>query len=44
MVMTNWLYRADPVPYDWVPAGTLRAEKAAVTPNNATFQVPASHQ
>jgi hypothetical protein len=44
MVMTNWLYRADPVPYGWVPAGTLRAEKAVVTPNNATFRVPASPQ
>jgi hypothetical protein len=21
-VDTNWVYRAQPVPYDWVPAGT----------------------
>jgi Arylsulfotransferase (ASST) len=25
-VLTNWVYRAQPVPYDWVPAGTPRSE------------------
>jgi len=25
---SNWVYRAQPVPYDWVPAGTPHAEKA----------------
>jgi len=43
MVMTNLLYRADPVPYDWIPADTPHAEKAVVPPNNATFRVPGSH-
>jgi hypothetical protein len=27
-VKTNWVYRAQPVPYDWVPQGTPRSEKA----------------
>ncbi|MES2262407.1 MAG: aryl-sulfate sulfotransferase [Pseudomonadota bacterium] len=27
-VNTNWVYRAQPVPYDWVPAGTARSERA----------------
>lgn len=33
---SNWSYRATPVPYDWVPAGTPRSEQAVVppTPNN----------
>lgn len=26
-VRTNWIYRAQPVPYDWVPAGTPRSER-----------------
>jgi hypothetical protein len=27
-VRTNWVYRAQPVPYEWVPQGTPRSEKA----------------
>ena len=26
-VRSNWLYRAQPVPYDWVPADTAHAER-----------------
>jgi hypothetical protein len=26
-VRTNWVYRAQPVPYDWAPAGTPRSER-----------------
>jgi hypothetical protein len=40
-VTSNWVYRAQPVPYDWVPAGTLRGERPVVPPDLATFQVPA---
>ena len=29
---SNWVYRAQPVPYDWVPAGTPHAEKPITTP------------
>ncbi len=28
VVTANWAYRATPVPYDWVPAGTPHAENA----------------
>jgi hypothetical protein len=27
-VLTNWVYRAQPVPYEWVPTGTPRSETA----------------
>ena len=26
----NWMYRAQPIPYDWVPEGTPRSDGAAV--------------
>lgn len=31
-VDTNWVYRAQPVPYDWVPEGTPRAEQPVSAP------------
>jgi hypothetical protein len=40
-VMANWVYRAQPVPYDWVPAGTPHSERPVVPPNLAGFHVPA---
>jgi len=33
-------YRAQPVPYDWVPAGTPHAEKPVEEPDVTTFRVP----
>jgi hypothetical protein len=39
-VNSNWVYRAQPVPYDWVPAGTPHAEKPVQAPNLADFHVP----
>lgn len=42
-IVTNWAYRAQPVPYDWIPAGTPHAELGVVPPNNATFRVPETH-
>ena len=39
-VLTNWTYRALPVPYDWVPAGTARSEQAIAAPDVTTFRVP----
>jgi Arylsulfotransferase (ASST) len=38
-VITNFVYRALPVPYDWVPAGTPHSEKAVVQPDVATLHV-----
>lgn len=39
-VRSNWVYRAQPVPYDWVPEDTPRAEKplAQLAPEN--FHLP----
>jgi hypothetical protein len=39
-VNTNWVYRAQPVPYDWVPAGTPHEETAVKAPDLASFRVP----
>jgi hypothetical protein len=41
-VLTNWLYRAQPVPYDWVPTGTARSETAVNRVNLSKFRVPTS--
>jgi hypothetical protein len=32
-VVSNYVYRAIPVPYDWVPAGTPHSENPVVEPN-----------
>lgn len=42
-ITTNWVYRGQPVPYDWVPEGTPHSEIPVMPPNNATFRVPANH-
>jgi hypothetical protein len=39
-VESNWVYRAQPVPYDWVPEGTPHGEKPVVTPALGAFHVP----
>lgn len=36
---SNWLYRALPVPYDWVPEGTPRSEQAVTPPALEQFRV-----
>ena len=36
-------FGAQPVPYDWVPAGTPHAENAVVPPDPASYRVPAAH-
>ncbi|QSA96444.1 aryl-sulfate sulfotransferase [Methylococcus sp. EFPC2] len=35
----NQLYRGQPVPYEWAPAGTPRAEKPVVPPDLSKFRV-----
>lgn len=37
--INNSLYRATPVPYEWVPTGTPKREVAVKTPNLAQFKV-----
>jgi hypothetical protein len=39
-VNSNWVYRAQPVPYGWVPEGTPHAERAVHAPDLASFRVP----
>jgi hypothetical protein len=39
---TNFVYRAQPVPYDWVPEGTPHSEKAIPAVDVKTFRVPGS--
>jgi len=41
---SNWVYRAQPVPYDWVPAGTPHSEIPVAEPDITTFRVPATRQ
>jgi hypothetical protein len=38
-VQANAVYRAQPVPYDWTPAGTRHRERAVVPPDLAAFRV-----
>jgi hypothetical protein len=42
VVHTNWVYRAQPVPYDWIPEGTPHSEKAVAEIDPAQFHVPVS--
>lgn len=39
---SNWVYRAQPVPYEWAPAGTTHSENAVNPPSLAAFRVPAT--
>lgn len=39
IVTSNWIYRAQPVPYGWVPNGTPRSEKPVTPPERSTFHV-----
>jgi len=38
-VSVNWVYRAQPIPYDWVPDGTPHQEDAIHPPRNAEFHL-----
>jgi hypothetical protein len=42
VVHTNWVYRAQPVPYEWIPEGTPHSEKAVTEIDPAQFHVPGS--
>lgn len=35
----NWMYRAQPIPYDWVPEETVRSENAVIPPENTNYRV-----
>jgi hypothetical protein len=38
------VYRAEPVAYDWAPAGTPHAEFAVVPPDNTSYHLPAKEK
>lgn len=38
--VTNQVYRAQPVPFEWVPKGVPHSEKAVVPPDPSRFRVP----
>jgi Arylsulfotransferase (ASST) len=38
--LSNAVYRAQPVPYDWVPDGTPHSESTVMPPDPARFRVP----
>ncbi len=40
--ISNWVYRALPVSYDWVPLGTPRSETAVIAPAIGVQQASAS--
>ena len=40
LVLTNWTYRAQPVPYDWAPESTPHEQDAVTPPSNADFHIP----
>jgi hypothetical protein len=40
-VMSNWVYRCQPVPYDWAPAGTPHSEIPVTPPDLSNFHIPA---
>lgn len=42
-VNSNWVYRAQPVPYEWVPEGTPRSEKPVQTPELSAFHLSSSN-
>ena len=39
--LSNAVYRAQPVPYDWAPPGTPHTERAVMPPDPAKFRIPA---
>jgi len=38
-MMVNWVFRAQPVPYDWVPEGTPHSENPVSPPELTEFRV-----
>jgi hypothetical protein len=39
-VSTNWVFRAQPIPYDWAPEGTPHSEKPVMRIDITTFHAP----
>ena len=39
MADRNWIYRAQPVPYDWVPGNTMHSEEPVIPPEISSYRV-----
>ena len=39
MANRNWIYRAQPVPYDWLPEDVPHSEELVMRPDNRTYRV-----
>ncbi len=37
--LSNWVFRAQPIPYDWVPHGTPRSETPVIPPEVTAYRV-----
>ena len=37
--LSNWVFRAQPVPYDWVPEDTPRLERPVIPPEASEFRI-----
>jgi hypothetical protein len=37
--LSNWVFRAQPIPYDWVPDETPRSEEVVTPPDNSGFRI-----
>ena len=37
--VTNWIFRAQPIPYDWVPEGTTHSEDPVIPPKLTDFHI-----
>lgn len=44
VLSSNWVYRAQPVPYDWVPEGTARSQHPIAAVDLTTFRIPIASQ
>ena len=40
--LSNYAFRAQPIPYDWVPDGTPHTEKAVIPPDVSEFRLPSN--
>ena len=37
--LSNWIFRAQPIPYEWVPDETPRSEEVVTPPDNLEFRI-----
>ncbi len=42
--LSNWVFRAQPIPYDWVPVDTLRSETPVEKTDVSKYRVPSNRK